>query len=158
MKQGNLRWIWLSIIIIILDQFSKYYVSYNMYLGESIKVIPFLNLTLAHNRGSAFSFLDQAGGWQLWFFTGVAVLICVVIGYWLSKLPRQQHWTACALSLIFGGALGNVFDRMLHGYVIDFIDFYIGNWHWPIFNVADSAIVIGVLMLILEALRKKKST
>lgn len=157
MKTGNLRWLWLSVIVLIADQMTKYSVVHNLSLGETKPIVPFLNLTLAFNQGAAFSFLNQAGGWQQWFFTGIAVVICVVLLCWLARMPRNHQWIACAAALIFGGALGNLFDRVYHHYVIDFIDFHIGAWHYPTFNVADSAVVVGVMMLLLDMLMRKRN-
>lgn len=156
MKIGNLRWLWLSIVVLLIDQITKYSVVHHFYLGETKVLFPFLNITLAFNQGAAFSFLSQQNGWQQWFFVLIAVAICLILLGWLARLPRNQHWTAAAVTLIIGGALGNLFDRLYHHYVIDFIDFHIKAWHYPTFNIADSAVVIGVLMLLWETLRKGK--
>jgi signal peptidase II len=119
-------------------------------------VIPFFNLTLLHNTGAAFSFLSEAGGWQRWFFALVALIISAVILLWLKRLPRDKVWLAVALALVLGGALGNVWDRITLGYVIDFLDIYYQGWHWPAFNIADSAISVGAAMLIIDSLRGER--
>ena len=113
-------------------------------------MVPFVNLTLTHNTGAAFSLLHRAGGWQRWLFAALAVVVSIAIVIWLKRLPRNARWTAAGLALVLGGALGNLWDRLAHGYVVDFIDFYYGEWHWPAFNVADSAITLGAVMLVAE--------
>jgi signal peptidase II len=143
-----LKWLWLTVLVVVLDQLTKQWASGALALYESIPVFPMFNITLAHNTGAAFSFLADAGGWQRWFFTGIAVVVSVVIVVWLMKLPRNERLQAAALALVLGGALGNVWDRMIHGYVVDFIDLYYQNWHWPAFNIADCAITIGAALLI----------
>jgi signal peptidase II len=149
-KKGNLRWLWLSFAVIALDQWTKYLATQHLAFAQPYSVIKFFNLRLAYNKGAAFSFLSSASGWQNWFFIGFACLVCVLVLIWLSRIPRNQYWLATALSLIFGGALGNLMDRAYYGHVIDFIDLYVKNWHWPTFNLADSAICIGVVMLLLD--------
>jgi signal peptidase II len=124
-----------------------------MQLYQSIELIPYFQLTYMRNQGAAFSFLSGAGGWQRWFFIGLAVIASVFICFWLKKLNRSQRWEAIAWSLVLGGALGNLIDRIIYGYVIDFLDVYIGDWHWPAFNVADSAITLGVAMLLLDSFK-----
>ncbi|MFP5344363.1 MAG: signal peptidase II [Gammaproteobacteria bacterium] len=151
-----LKWLWLSALVIVLDQFSKYLISGSMQLWQSIEVAPFFNLTLLHNTGAAFSFLSGAGGWQRWFFTLVALAVSAVIILWLKRLPTTDKWQAAALSLILGGALGNVIDRVRFGYVVDFLDFHYRQWHWPAFNVADSAITAGVAVLAVVILGESK--
>lgn len=150
-----LKWLWLSLAVIVLDQASKLLASSLLPLHEPIPMLPFFNLTLMHNEGAAFSLLSEAGGWQRWLFTGLALLISLVILAWLRRLPAGENWAAVALSLILGGALGNVGDRVLLGYVVDFLDVYYARWHWPAFNVADSAITVGAVMLVIEGLRGK---
>jgi len=119
----------------------------------------FFNFTYVHNYGAAFSFLENAGGWQRWFFTAIAVVVSVVILWWLKQSPRSQKMLPVAFAFILGGALGNVYDRLVHGYVIDFLDFYVNNYHWPAFNIADSAIFIGAALLIIDMFKNgdKKS-
>lgn len=146
-----LKWLWLSLLTIILDQSSKLAVDSFMQLYQSIPVLPYFNLTYVHNTGAAFSFLSQAGGWQRWFFAGLATMISIAIAIWLRKLQKHEILLAIALSLILGGAVGNLIDRLAYGYVIDFLDVYYGNWHWPAFNIADSAITLGVALMLAES-------
>ena len=146
-----LKWLWLSVLAIVLDQGSKLTVDSLMQLYQSIPVLPYFNLTYVHNTGAAFSFLSEAGGWQRWFFAGLAVLISSGITVWLAKLKPQETLLAIALALVLGGAVGNLIDRLAYGYVIDFIDVYYENWHWPAFNIADSAITLGVVLMIAES-------
>jgi len=154
-----LKWLWLSVVVIALDQISKYWASTSLDLHDPVSVLPFFNFTLMHNQGAAFSFLSQAGGWQRWFFTIIALVVTAVIVQWIRRLSPAETWMAVALSLIAGGALGNVWDRIQLGYVVDFIDIYYGTWHWPAFNIADSAITVGAVMLIVEGFKgKRKST
>lgn len=151
-----LKWLWLSVVVIALDQITKALASGHLLMHEPVPVIPFLNLNLMHNTGAAFSFLSQAGGWQRWFFVIIAIGVSVALTWWLRQLQRNQHWLAAALALVLGGALGNVWDRITLGYVVDFVDFYYGDWHWPAFNVADSAITVGAIMLLLDAVRGER--
>ncbi|MGH6636685.1 MAG: signal peptidase II [Gammaproteobacteria bacterium] len=146
-----MKWLWLSGVIIALDQLTKLMASRALELHQPLAVWPSVNLTLTHNTGAAFSLLDQAGGWQRWFFTAIALVVSACIVYWLYRLPRGKVVLAAGLSLILGGALGNLWDRLSLGYVIDFIDLYYSTWHWPAFNVADSAITIGAGLLIVDA-------
>ncbi|MBL1261490.1 MAG: signal peptidase II [Thiotrichaceae bacterium] len=150
-----LKWLWLSLTVIVLDQVTKQMVTDSLYLYQSIPILPSLNLVLAHNTGAAFSFLSDAGGWQRWFFSVLAIGVSIVILIWIKRLKQDELPLAVALSLVLGGAIGNVWDRIAHGYVIDFIDVYYGEWHWPAFNVADSAICVGAVLLILDALFNK---
>jgi signal peptidase II len=146
-----LKWLWLSLLAIILDQASKLAVAGSMQLYESIEIMPFFKLTYVHNTGAAFSFLSEAGGWQRWFFAGLALVISVVIAVWLTRLKKHETLLAVALSLILGGAVGNLIDRLVYGYVIDFLDVYYETWHWPAFNIADSAITLGVMLMLAES-------
>ena len=153
-----LKWLWISIAVIVLDQLTKYLATDMLIYADPVAVVPFLNLTLLHNTGAAFSFLSQAGGWQRWFFAAIALLVSVGILFWLKKLGRDKLWEALALALVMGGAIGNVVDRIVYGYVIDFLDFYYGAWHYPAFNVADMAIVLGAAILILDSLWPRKQS
>lgn len=154
----NLQWLWLALLVIVLDLASKAFVSTHMYLGQSIDVLPVFSWTLAHNYGAAFSFLHDAGGWQRWFFGGIAVVVSVGIVFWLTKLPEKgAHFLACALVLVLGGALGNLYDRVTLGYVVDFIHVHYGTWHFPAFNIADSGITVGAIMLIIDSLFFEKA-
>lgn len=147
-KNVNLRWLWLSVLVFILDQLSKTMVVKRMALGQSHRVTGFLNVALAHNYGASFSFLGNASGWQRWFLILVVLVVVVVLLCWLGRMRKPQHLQACALSFILGGALGNLWDRIHLGYVNDFVDFHIRTWHFATFNIADSAITIGVVLLI----------
>lgn len=150
-----LKWLWLSGLVVVLDQLTKLWVAASMRLYESIEVMPFFQLTYVRNEGAAFSFLSNAGGWQRWFFMVLSIVASVAIGLWMARLPRRKKWEAAALALIVGGAVGNLIDRVAYGYVIDFLDVYYQTWHWPAFNVADSAITVGVGMLLMDGLRKQ---
>lgn len=156
LKSNSLKWLWLSLFVIILDQLTKIWATQTLTFNQPIAVLPFFNLTLLHNTGAAFSFLANAGGWQRWFFTILALGVSFVLVLWLARLKSNQYGLASALALILGGALGNVIDRLNYGYVIDFLDFYYNNWHWPAFNIADSAITIGAAILIVDAFRTTK--
>jgi len=157
---GSLKWLWITVVVVALDQITKLAVVGAFTLHEQMPLVPYFSLTLAHNPGAAFSFLSDASGWQRWFFTAIALGVSVAIVVWLKRLPSGDRWMAIALALILGGALGNVWDRMTLGYVIDFMDFYVDQWHWPAFNVADSAITIGAVMLGIDAIffAKAKNT
>jgi signal peptidase II len=126
-----------------------------MSLYQTIEVIPYFNFTLAYNYGAAFSFLADAGGWQRWFFTGLAAIFSAVIFVWITRLKSTAKLEVISLSLILGGAIGNLIDRLIFGYVIDFLDVYYQSYHWPAFNIADSAICIGAVLLILDSFKKK---
>ena len=151
-----LKWLWLSVIVIGLDQGTKYLASSELQFHVPVEVMPSFNWFLAHNTGAAFSFLSDAGGWQRWFFVGLAALVSIIIYSWLKKLDRSQAWLASALALILGGAIGNVIDRIYHGYVIDFIQWYYASYYWPSFNIADAAICIGAAILIIDGLFGQK--
>lgn len=149
-REPRIRWqygLLLSILILIFDQLTKIWIVQQFQLYEVQAITSFFNLTLAHNPGAAFSFLANAGGWQRWFFTVIASLMSIVLLVWLYQLRQGQKFQAVAVSLILGGAIGNLWDRVTLGYVIDFLDFYWNSYHWPAFNVADSAITVGAIML-----------
>jgi signal peptidase II len=148
---GMLKWLWVSSLAIILDQASKQIVHNSMQLYESIPLMPYFNLTYVHNTGAAFSFLSEAGGWQRWFFAALALIISAVLSVWLMRLQKHETLLAVALSLVLGGAIGNLIDRLAFGYVIDFLDVYYNDWHWPAFNIADSAITVGVALMLAES-------
>lgn len=166
-----LKWLWLTAVFIVLDQLSKYIASSELVIHQAVSVLPMFNLTLMHNEGAAFSFLSDAGGWQRWFFSALAIGVSLFIVYWLKNLKSGEHVQAASLSLILSGAIGNVIDRLMHGYVVDFLDFYYQadsclpffsrsfqltnpSCHWPAFNVADIAISVGVTLLIIDSLRE----
>lgn len=158
-KQSGLRWLWLALLVFIADIGIKSLVMNSMGYGweHRIEVLPFFNLIYVHNPGAAFSFLSDQSGWQRWLFTAIAFVVVMMLMAWMRKLPAQEKWNNSAYALIIGGALGNVCDRIVHGFVVDYLDFYFGNHHYPAFNLADSAICIGAIMLIFEGFRKKES-
>ncbi|MDF3030328.1 MAG: lspA [Moraxellaceae bacterium] len=147
----NLNWLWLSLAIIVLDLATKAWFSASMQLGESRNLLPFFSWTLAHNYGAAFSMLHDAGGWQRWFFGAIAVVVSVGLVWWLVTLKDNARFLACALALVLGGALGNLYDRMTLGYVVDFIHVHYGTWHFPAFNIADCGITVGAVMLVIDS-------
>lgn len=150
-QKSGLIWLVLSLLLFAVDYMTKAVVVANMKLYESIEILPIFNFTYMHNYGAAFSFLSDAGGWQRWFFSSIAVVISVLLTYWLKKLPAR-NWVLCgAYSMVIGGAIGNLVDRLVHGYVVDFLHFYYQDWHYPAFNVADIAIVCGAGLLLLDA-------
>jgi len=146
-----LKWLWLSLLALVLDQASKLLIDGSMQLYQSIPLLPSFNLTYVHNTGAAFSFLSTAGGWQRWLFAGLALFISIGITVWLTRLQKHETVLAAALSLVLGGAVGNLIDRLAYGYVIDFLDVYYGTWHWPAFNIADAAITLGVMLMLAES-------
>jgi signal peptidase II len=154
-KFPMLKWLWLAVLSLGLDQASKLIIDNVMQLYESRAVFAFFNLTYVHNTGAAFSFLSDAGGWQRWLFAGLAVGMSIVISVWLTRLKPNETFIAIALSLILGGAIGNLVDRLAYGYVIDILDIYYGNWHWPAFNIADSAITVGVVLMLIDSFTSK---
>ena len=147
------RWLWLSLLVVVLDQATKWLAVGLLNPFQPVPLVPLLNFTLMYNEGAAFSFLSSAGGWQRWFFSIFALVMTLVLVVWLVRLKPHERLTAMALSLVAGGAVGNLIDRVLTGRVVDFIDFYVGDWHWPAFNIADSAITVGVVLLLLTGLR-----
>jgi signal peptidase II len=150
-----LRWLALALVIVVLDQVTKSLIVDQFALGDSRTVTPFFNLVRAHNPGAAFSFLAGADGWQRWFFTGLGIAASAFIVWMILKHPGQTMF-CLAVTLILGGAVGNVVDRLLHGHVIDFIQVHWAGWYFPSFNVADSAITAGAALLILDELRRVK--
>jgi len=152
-----LPWLGLALLILIADQFTKVLILGSYRLGDASYVTSFFNLVRVHNAGAAFSFLANAGGWQRWFFTGIGIAAAIFIVWMLKSHPGQKLFSF-ALACILGGAVGNVIDRTLYGYVVDFLDFHYAGWHFPTFNIADSAITIGAVCLILdEILRVRRS-
>ncbi|MES9944267.1 signal peptidase II [Candidatus Thiodiazotropha sp. CDECU1] len=146
------RWLWLSLVVVVLDQVTKQIAESSLTLYESVRVLPIFDLTLLYNKGAAFSFLSNQGGWQRWFFIVLAIGVCGVLVGWIWRLKRDEQWIAVALSLIIGGAIGNVIDRILFGQVIDFLHFHYQQHYFPAFNVADSAITLGVIIMLYDAL------
>ena len=154
-KTGS--WLVLAALIVVADQATKYAVVQYFAVNNTVAVTSFLNLLLVYNPGAAFSFLSDAAGWQRWFFVSIALIASAWIVYLLREYPNQRLF-ALALSLVLAGAVGNVIDRILFGAVVDFLDFHAYGWHWPAFNVADSAITCGALLLIWDALRQGKKS
>jgi len=145
----------LSAVIIVLDQTTKQaIVPFLMARGHALEIAPFFNLVLAYNKGAAFSFLSDASGWQRWFFSGIAAFASAFIVYLLKTHTAETRF-CLALSLILGGALGNLWDRIALGHVVDFLDFHVAGYHWPAFNVADSAITVGAVLLVLDSFSKR---
>ncbi len=156
--EHSLRWIWLAVLIVALDQLTKFLIEPWLAGQPPLVVIPgFANLVLVYNTGAAFSLLSSASGWQRWLFTGLAVVISALIIYWLRKTPRGEWTTALPLAMILGGAMGNLIDRLRFGHVIDFVDLYYGDWHWPAFNVADASISVGAVVFILVGLFQRRT-
>ena len=146
----------LALIVLVLDLVSKHWVVSILLHGQQIPLTNFFNLVLTYNAGAAFSFLSDASGWQRWFFSGIAAAASILIVYLLRKHAAEKLF-CLALSLVLGGALGNLWDRITLGHVVDFLDFHVGGYHWPAFNVADSAIFLGAMFLIVESFRHKES-
>jgi len=142
----------LVLLVLALDQATKLWAASTLDYGMPVALLPFFNLTLVHNPGAAFSFLADAGGWQRLFFIGLSAVVSLVLAAWIWRLPRTARLLGIALVLVLGGALGNLVDRIAYGYVIDFIDLHAGGWHWPAFNIADSAITCGVILLLADGL------
>jgi signal peptidase II len=142
----------MSAVIVVLDLWTKSLATQSLTLYRPLELTSWLNMTLAHNYGAAFSFLSDAGGWQRWLFIVLASVVTVVLVAWLLRLPADEKLTGIALGFVIGGAVGNLADRIMHGYVVDFIDVYYGQWHWPAFNLADSAITCGVILLLIDGL------
>jgi len=149
LKQSGIVWLWLAVLIVVLDQVTKYIVTLNLAYYEFIPVLPVFNLTHVHNYGAAFSFLSGAGGWQRWFFAILALVASILMISWLKYTSRNQHLLCVSLVLILGGALGNLIDRLVFGYVIDFLDFYWSDYHFPAFNVADVSITFGAFFMVI---------
>jgi len=147
------RWLGLSVLVVVLDQWTKWLAESMLEPYRAVPVVPMLNMTLVYNEGAAFSFLANAGGWQRWLFAAFALLITGILVVWLLRLKNEERTMAAGLALVAGGAVGNLVDRVLTGRVVDFIDCYVANWHWPAFNIADSAITCGVCLLLLVSFR-----
>ncbi|PIE83065.1 MAG: signal peptidase II [Candidatus Contendobacter odensis] len=145
------QWLWLSIAVVVLDQCTKWFAEAFLVAHKPVSILPSFNLALTYNSGAAFGIFADAGGWQRWFFLGMAVTISIVLVLWILRLKPEEKRLAIALSLVLGGAIGNMVDRALFGQVIDFIQLYYDRWYWPTFNIADSAITIGAMLLILDS-------
>ena len=150
--RGWMRWLGVAAGVVALDLATKEWITHALRYGESVEVTPFFNIVLVHNTGAAFSFLAAAGGWQRWFFTAIAVAISAAI-VWMLRRPGNATLLSAALSLVLGGAIGNLIDRVTLGHVVDFIQVHAAGWFFPAFNVADSAITVGVALLIWDGLR-----
>lgn len=152
-----LKWCWLAYAVIALDQVTKHLIIDTFSLYEFVRILPFFNLTLIYNTGAAFSFLSEHPAVAVWILSGFAIFICIMLVFWLKNTPVQNKWMGCALALVLGGGLGNLIDRIIYGHVVDFLDFHYGDAHFPAFNVADTAITIGAVMVFFEILFKAKS-
>jgi signal peptidase II len=149
-------WVSLALLVVVADQWTKALALELLEYGRPLEILPVFNITLQFNRGAAFSFLSDAGGWQRWLFTAVALVASVVIAVWLARLNRDDKLLAASLSLILGGAIGNLWDRVQLGYVVDFISLHYHDWYFPTFNVADSAVTVGAGLMILDALLQSR--
>ena len=151
MPKSSLQFLWISLLVVILDQISKQLAEAWLPFHQLVEVIPGFDWYLTYNTGAAFSFLADASGWQRWFFTITTIVISAVILFWIKQVPKEDKFTAISLCLILGGALGNLFDRVYLGHVIDFIQVWLGSYPWPAFNIADAAISVGATILILSS-------
>ncbi len=149
-------WLFLSLLIIIGDQLTKYLIQQHLVIGQSVGLLSWLNFSLAYNPGAAFRFLGDSGFWRIIFLSGLSFFVSIFLIVWLLRLVRSEMLMCFSLALIIGGAIGNLIDRVRFGYVVDFIDFHIGAWHFDTFNVADSAISVGAFFLIIKLLFGKK--
>lgn len=158
-RLGKLAWLWLSLLIIVADQATKHYFEANFTLYQKVDVIPdYFAWTLAYNTGAAFSFLADHSGWQRWLFAVIAIGVSVVLVVWMKRLKPHETWVALALALVLGGAVGNLYDRVVLGHVVDFILVHWQNrWYFPAFNIADTAITIGAVLLALDMFRSSKT-
>ncbi|MCD9457614.1 signal peptidase II [Marinibactrum halimedae] len=156
---SKVTWLWYAIALVVigLDQWSKAAVSASLQYGEPVVFTSFFNFTLLHNYGAAFSFLSDAGGWQRWFFGIIAAVVSSVLVVWIARIEAHKRWEPLALALILGGAIGNLYDRVVLGYVVDFIVFHYEEHAWPAFNIADMAISGGAMMLIIDLFWIKSS-
>ena len=149
-----LKYLWISLIVIIADQATKWIANTQLVYHQKVEVMAYFDWFLSYNKGAAFSFLADAGGWQRWFLMILATIISVALFLWIKKLKDDEKLAAIALALILGGAIGNIIDRVILGYVIDFIQVWLGTYPWPAFNIADSAISVGAVILILSGMKK----
>ena len=145
-------WYLIALLVLILDQFTKQLITGSFNYGDVQDITAYFNIVRVHNYGAAFSFLSEAGGWQRWALSSVAGIVSIGIIIWISRVPDNKHFERLALALILGGALGNLIDRMMLGYVVDFLDFHWSGIHFPAFNVADSCITLGAILLIRDSL------
>ena len=154
---ANLRWLLVSLAIVVLDQWTKSIASANLQLNEAVPVWPGFNWTLAHNLGVAFSLFNDGHVWQRWGLSGFAMLVSLFLLRWMLKLPAQERLAALALALVVGGALGNVIDRVRLGYVVDFVELYAWTYYWPAFNVADASICVGAGLLLVASWKESRA-
>ena len=147
----NVKWLWLSLVVMVLDQASKQIAEAQLTPHQPVNLFPYFDWYLTYNTGAAFSFLADAGGWQRWLFTAIAIIMSILIVQWIRQLPAEDTLTAVSLSLILGGAIGNLIDRIYLGHVIDYIQVWLGSYPFPAFNIADAAISVGAVLLILSS-------
>jgi len=151
-QKSQLKWLWLSVAALILDFATKQMAQHFLTFAQPVYVLPVFDLTLLYNKGAAFSFLANESGWQRWFFTVIALSVSTVMTVWLMKLKANEKWLAAALALVIGGAIGNLYDRIAYGHVVDFIHVHWDEHYFPAFNIADSAITLGAIMLLIDSL------
>jgi len=151
------HWILIAVLVFALDRISKVLAFQHLQIEEPVGIFPMFNLFLTFNTGAAFGFLHEAGGWQEWLFIGVASVVSIFLIIWVFQIKTNHLWLKVALALVLGGTLGNLYDRVVYSHVIDFLDFYYNQWHYPAFNLADSAICIGAIMLIIDIFMQKKT-
>ena len=147
----NVKWLWISLLVVVLDQASKQIAEAQLTPHQAVNLMPYFDWYLTYNTGAAFSFLADAGGWQRWLFTAIAIIMSVLIVQWIRKLPAEDILAAISLSLILGGAIGNLIDRIYLGHVVDYIQIWLGSYPFPAFNIADAAISVGAALLILSS-------
>jgi signal peptidase II len=154
----NVKWLWISLLVVVLDQATKHIAEAQLIPHQAVNLLPFFDWYLTYNTGAAFSFLADAGGWQRWLFTVIAIVMSVLIVQWIRKLPAEETLTSISLSLILGGAIGNLIDRIFLGHVIDYIQVWLGTYPFPAFNIADAAISVGAALLILSSFTGMRKT
>jgi len=152
----KIRYAGIAVLVIVLDQITKWMATANLSYNSPVQMMPSFNFRLLHNHGAAFSFLSDAGGWQRWFFTIIASVISCVLVVWIYRLKPHERLLGLALSLVLGGAVGNLIDRVRFGYVVDFLDFFYKHHHWPAFNVADAAICVGTVLLLITSFQAEE--
>lgn len=158
LDKSQLKWLWLALLTIVLDFVTKQMAESFLVFREPVYILPVFDLTLLYNKGAAFSFLANEGGWQRWLFTVIAIVFSFVLTIWLMKLKPTEKWLSIALALVIGGALGNLYDRVVYGHVIDFIHLHWGPHYFPAFNIADSAISLGAVMLLIDSFFMQNKT
>lgn len=151
-QKSSLIWLWLAVVIVVADLWSKFVTNTSLDYGVPVEILPVFDLRLSYNTGAAFSFLADAGGFQRWFFVVIAVGVSAMLVVWMKRTPRWQWWVGVAQALVLGGALGNLYDRVVQGYVIDFISLHYGEYYFAVFNLADVAISVGATLLIIDML------